>query len=137
MTRPSSPTDLRDNEGALIQHLVPEAKPGGRPEAYPTRAIRNAMFYRLRSGCSWRMLPQDRPPWRIVAHDFQPWRQDGTWWVLHDRLSGDVRIAAGKSRPPSAGIIDSQALKTTETEGTGMIRVRMSAAASPLSSSIR
>ena len=79
MRRPSSPTDLCDNEGASIQHLMSKAKPGGRPEAYPTWAIRNAIFYRLRSGCSWLRLPQDRPPWRIVAHDFQPWRQDGIW----------------------------------------------------------
>jgi transposase len=135
-TRPPYPTDLRDQEWALIQHLVPEAKPGGRPEAYPKREILNAIFYLLRSGCSWRMLPHDLPPWRIVYHDFRPWQQDGTWQVMHDMLRGDVRVAAGKHRQPSAGIIDSQSVKTTEKGGsTGMINPNMSTGASAISSS--
>jgi transposase len=133
-TRPPYPTDLRDQEWALIQHLVPEAKPGGRPEAYPKREILNAIFYLLRSGCSWRMLPHDLPPWRIVYHDFRPWQQDGTWQVMHDMLRGDVRVAAGKHRQPSAGIIDSQSVKTTEKGGsTGMINPNMSTGASAIS----
>ena len=131
------PTDLSDKEWALIHHLVPEAKPGGRPEAYPKREILNAIFYLLRSGCSWRMLPHDLPPWRLVYYYFRTWRQDGTWQVMHDLLRGDVRVAAGKHRQPSAGIIDSQAVKTTEKGGaTGMIRIRTSTAGSATSSSI-
>jgi len=94
-TRQSYPTDLRDKEWALINHLVPEARPGGRPEAYPKRELLNAMFYLLRSGCSWRMLPHDLPPWRIVYHDLRQWQQDGTWQVMHDLRRGDVRVAAG------------------------------------------
>jgi putative transposase len=133
-TRPPYPTDLRDQEWALIQHLVPEAKPGGRPEAYPKREILNAIFYLLRSGCSWRMLPHDLPPWRIVYHYFRQWQQDGTWQVMHDMLRGDVRVAAGKHRQPSAGIIDSQSVKTTEKGGsTGMINPNMSTGASAIS----
>lgn len=103
--RQSYPTDLSDQEWNLIQHLVPEAKPGGRPEAYPKREILNAIFYLLRSGCSWRMLPHDLPPWRIVYHYFRQWRQDGTWQVMHDLLRGDVRAAVGKHRQPSTTVV--------------------------------
>jgi putative transposase len=116
--RPPYPTDLSDHEWELIQHLVPEAKPGGRPEAYPKREIRNAIFYLLRSGCSWRMLPHDLPPWRIVYHYFRTWRRDGTWQAMHDLLRGDVRVAAGRHRQPSAGVIDSPSVKTTEKGGS-------------------
>jgi transposase len=113
-TRQPYPTDLSDHEWALIKHFVPEAKPGGRPEDYPKREILNGIFSLLRSGCSWRMLPHDLPPWRIVYHSFRQWRQDGTWQLMHDLLRGDVRAATGKHRQPSAGIIDSQSVKTTE-----------------------
>jgi putative transposase len=136
-TRPPYPTDLSDREWDLIKHLVPAAKPGGRPEAYSKREILNAIFYLLRSGCSWRMLPHDLPPWRIVYHYFRQWQQDGTWQVMHDLLRGDVRVAAGKHRQPSAGIIDSQSVKTTDKGGcTGTIPTKTSMAASAISSSI-
>jgi putative transposase len=111
------PTDLSDKEWALIQQLVPEAKPGSRPEAYPKREILNATFYLLRGGCSWRMLPHDLPPWRIVYHYFRQWRQYGTWQLMHGLHRGDARVTAGKQRQPSAGIIDRQSVRTTEKGG--------------------
>jgi putative transposase len=136
-SRPSYPTDLSDKEWNLIQHLVPDAKPGGRPEASPKREILNAIVYLLRSGCSWRMLPHDLPPWRLVYHYFRQWRQDGPWQLMHDLLRGDVRAASGKQRQPSAGVIASQLVKTTEKGGSvAMMPGSRSRAASAISSSI-
>lgn len=120
-TRQPSPTDLSDSAWALIQHLVPEAKPGGRPEAYPKRKILNGSFYLWRRGCSWRMLPHDLPPWRIVYDDCPQWRQDGTWHLMHNLLRGDVRVAVGTQRQPSAGIVDSQSVTTTEKGGAAAL----------------
>lgn len=131
------PTDLSDQEWALIKHLVPEAKPGWRPEEYSKREILNAIFYLLRSGCSWRMLPHDLPPWRTVYYYCWQWRRDGTWHVIHDLLRADVRVGAGKQRQPSAGIMDSQSVKTTEKGGSAaLMRTNRSKAVSAISSSI-
>jgi putative transposase len=136
-SRPSYPTDLSDKEWNLIQHLVPDAKPGGRPEAYPKREILNAIVSLLRSGCSWRMLPHDLPPWRLVYHYFRQWRQDGPWQLMHDLLRGDVRAASGKQRQPSAGVIDSRSVKTTDKGGSvAMMPGSRSRAASAISSAI-
>jgi len=131
------PTDLSDREWELIKHLVPEAKSGGRPAKSPKREILNGIFYIVRGGCAWRLLPHDLPPWQIVYHYFWCWRQDGTWQLMHDLLRGDVRVAAGKRRQPSAGIIDSQSVKTTEKGGSvAMTHISTSRGASGTSSSI-
>jgi transposase len=131
------PTDLTDQEWALIAPYVPTAKPGGRPEKYPKREILDGIFYILRGGCAWRLLPHDFPPWQIVYQYFWRWQQDGTWQVMHDRLRGDVRVAAGKHRQPSAGIIDSQSIKTTEKGGSvAMTRASKSKDVSAMCSSI-
>ena len=111
------PTDLTDPEWALIAPYVPATKPGGRPEQSPKREIRDAIFYILRGGCAWRLLPHDFPPWQIVYQYFWRWRHDGTWQRMHDLLRGDVRVAAGKRRQPSAGIIDRQSVKTPDEGG--------------------
>ena len=137
-TRPAYPSDLTDKEWDLIKHLVPEAKPGGRPEEYPTREILNGLFSLVRSGCAWRMLPHDLPPWRTVYYYFWTWRRDGTWDLMHDLLRGDVREAEGRNRQPSAGSLDSQSVKTTEKGGSAaMMQRNRSRGASAISWSIR
>jgi putative transposase len=121
----------------LIKHPVPTAKPGGRPETYTKREILDAIFYILRGGCAWRLLPHDFPPWQIVYQYFWRWRQDSTWQHMHDLLRGDVPVAAGKRRQPSAAILDSQSVKTTEKGGSvGTMPANKSKAASGTSSSI-
>ena len=136
--RKPSPPDLTDREWALIAPLVPAAKPGGRPEKYPTREILDALFYLLRGGCAWRLLPHDFPPWQLVYQDVWRWRKDGTWHVRHDLVRGAVRAASGKRRQPSAGIIASQSVKTTEKGGSAaMMRINTSRGASATSSSTR
>ena len=131
------PTDLSDQAWNSINHLVPEAKPGGRPEDYPKREILNGIFYLLRTGCSWRMLPHALPPWRIVYDYCWQWRKDGTWQRLHDLLRGDVRVASGKRRQPRAGIIASPSVKPTAKGGSAaMTRASKSKGGNGTSSSI-
>jgi transposase len=111
------PPDLTDKEWTLIAPSGPTAKPGGRPEKSPPRDILDAIFSILRRGCAWRLLPHDCPPWQIVYPYCWRWQHAGTWQRMPDLLRGDVRVAAGKRRQLSAGIIDRQSVKTTETGG--------------------
>lgn len=107
-------SDLSDTEWRIICPLLPKSKAGGRPRTTDPRAVVNAIFYVLRSGCSWRMLPQDFPPHQTVYMYFKQWKKDGVWERVHDALRRRVRRREGRKKSPSAAIVDSQSVKTTE-----------------------
>jgi putative transposase len=114
MNQKRYPTDLTDKEWALLEPLLPAVKPGGRSRSVEVREIANAIFYLLRTGCSWRMLPQDFPKWQTVYTYFRNWKKDGTWQQVNDGLRRKVRVQEGRDEEPSAGILDSQSVKTAE-----------------------
>lgn len=111
------PSDLTDKQWKIIKPYIPPPKFGGRPRETDAREIVNAIFYVLKSGCDWRMLPHDFPVWQTVYEYFGNWRDDGTWKKIHACLRSKVRLKAGKKKQPTAGIIDSQSVKTAKKGG--------------------
>ena len=111
------PTDLTDREWDCIKSLIPPAKPGGRPRELEMRRVLNAIFYVLRGGIAWRLLPREYPNWKSVYHYFRLFRLDGSWQRIHDQLRQEVRRRDGREAEPSAAILDSQSVKSTEAGG--------------------
>ncbi len=107
------PTDLSDDEWLCISPHLPEHACRGRPRLHGLRTILDAVFYVLKSGCQWRMLPRDFPPWKTVYDWFRTWRTDGTWEQLNTVLRELLRVRLGRDPNPSAGIVDSQSVRTT------------------------
>lgn len=111
------PSDLTDREWHLIKTLRPPANAGGRPRSTDMRLVLNALFYIVRGGIAWRYLPREYPPWPTVYGYFRRWRLGGVWQRLNNRLRALARQFAGRQSQPTAAILDSQSVKTTERGG--------------------
>ena len=121
VSSPSSPcrypSDLTDEQWALVEPLLPAPNMTGRWEKHPRREIVNAIFYVIRTGCAWRQLPIDFPPWQTVFWYFRRWRVEGVVDRVHDALRDQLRDADGRDPMPSAAIMDAQSVKGADTVG--------------------
>ena len=121
MTRRSYPSDLTDLEWEIIEPLLPPAKRRGRERTTDLREVVNAILYILSEGCQWRGLPHDFPPWSTVRNYFDKWKKKNLWKNLNKVFREKLRILETREGQPSAGIIDSQSVKTREKRGKFMV----------------
>jgi transposase len=112
--RKTYPTDLSDAEWARLRSYLPTPEAEGRPRTHSLRDILDAIFYVLKSGCHWRLLPHDFPPWSAVYYHFRRFRLNGLWSLILKGLHTAERNRAGKDHQPKAAIMDSQSVKTVE-----------------------
>ncbi|WP_456833566.1 IS5 family transposase [Deinococcus sp. UYEF24] len=117
MDRKAYDTDLTDAEWLILSPLFPAPRRTGRPRKWSLRDILNGVFYVIRGGNAWRLMPHDLPPWPTVYYYHRVWRLWGLWEHVHTVLREHVRISAGREATPSAAIIDSQSVRTTEAGG--------------------
>jgi transposase len=117
--RRSYDSDLTDAEWSRLEPLVPAPKHGGRPAKHTRREILNGICYAIRSGGAWKMLPHDLPAWRTVYHYFWSWHRIGIWGKINDTVRGWARQAAGRECQPSAAVLDSQSVRTSEQGARG------------------
>jgi putative transposase len=116
--RKSYPTNLTDSEWQSLKSHLPTPQKRGRPRIHSFREIMDAIFYVLKSGCQWRLLPCDFPPWETVYHYFRRWSLDGTWERVHHTIRERLRASLGRTPQPSAAIVvDSQSAKTSGVGG--------------------
>jgi len=116
------PSDLTDEEWALVAPLIPPAKRGGNKRRINTREVVNGLMYVLSTGCQWRAIPKDLPPRSTVYDYFDLWSWDGTLDRIHHSLFVMCREAVGREASPTATIIDSQSVKSAEKGGRRLIR---------------
>ncbi len=116
------PSDLTDEEWALVKPWVPRAKRGGNKRTVDVREVVNGLMYVLGTGCQWRAIPKDLPPRSTVNHYFCRWQHDGTLDRLHHALYVLCRERAGRDASPTAAIVDSQSVKGAEKGGARLIR---------------
>lgn len=120
-------SDLSDEQWALVERELPPPPGGGRHRTVNLREVVNAIFYRLRTGCSWEMLPHDFPPKSTVYEYFAGWRNDGTWQRLHDALRVAVRSQVGRQATASAAIVARRQLRQPSSPASRRRRQRLAA----------